>query len=320
MNDPANDDRFDHLPTPPRPVVVGVDGSEDSLRALMWAAGEARARRTPVRIVHAWTVPTVALTNPVVPSTFIEPSVFEGEGMQIVHDAANAVRHGFGGGCPVIEVRVVAGPPVSTLIDAARDGCLLVVGTRGRGAIERTLMGSVAEGCLGVAPVPVVVVGEATPAPGAGPVVVGVDASPAAREALRWAAREAGRSGRRLVVVHAQDLESTLRYDRESLPGGIDAVMEHGARRFLDQLLTEVAVISGRPRSTAWRVVAGRPADVLSAASAGASMLVLGQPHPHGLAERLLGSTARRCVRAARCPVAVVPVVVDTVRELECAS
>lgn len=313
------------LPVGSRPVVVGVDGSSDSIHALMWAAAEAVQRRTTLRIVHAWVIPALAFTTPVVPPTFVDPTIFQSAADEIVADAAGTVRARLGNRAPVVETRVATGEPATMLRDISQNACLLVVGSHGRGGVARAVLGSVAERCLAEVQVPVVVVRQDALTPSDGPVVVGVDESPAARDALRWAALEAGRSGRRLVVVHAHDVESTLRNDLDALPEGIGVVMERAGRRFLDHLLTEVAVIGDRPRSVAWRVVAGDPADVLVAASEGASLLVVGTPHPHGLAERVFGSTGRQCVREANCPVIVVPSMVPAppMAEgpvLECAS
>jgi nucleotide-binding universal stress UspA family protein len=120
------------------------------------------------------------------------------------------------------------------------------------------------------------------------------------------------------VVVHAHDVDTTLRPDLAGLPSELDGAMTRSARGFLDHLLTSVAVLGGRPRSVAWRVVAGDPKRALVDAAVGASMLVLGSPHPHGVVEHVVGSTARHCVREANCPVVIVPAAGP--EALECAS
>lgn len=304
------------------PVVVGVDGSSDSLHALMWAAAAAIERRTPLRIVHAWVVPAVAFTTPVVPPMFIDPTVFEASAATVVSEAVEMLRARLGIDCPQLEPITIAGEPTGVLLKESRSACLLVVGSHGRGVVSRTVLGSVAERCLTRAGVPVAVIRqEVVPSVG-GPVVVGVEDTAAAREALRWAAIEAGRLGRRLEVVHAHDVGTALRPDLGELPPALEQPIDRSVRRFLDHLLTEIALIGERPRSVAWRVVAGQADEVLVQASASASLLVVGSPHPHGLVERVVGSTGRVCVREATCPVVVVPSAVadEQARELECAS
>lgn len=310
------DDTLRHLPLASRPVIVGIDGSAGSRHALLWAAQEARARAVPLRVVHAWTLPAVALTTPVTTSVVVDPSVFEAAAVTLVEEAADLVRSEFGDLAPALSTDAVQGWPIEVLTDAAVEGSLLVVGSHGRSALAHVVLGSVAEACLRHSSAPVVVVPEGAVREDDGPVVVGVDDSAAARDALRWAALEAGRLGRRLVVVHAQDVD-TDRTDLQGLPDGIDAVMLRSGRQFLDHLLTAVAVIGGRPRSVAWRVVAGPATRALVAASGGAAMLVIGSPQPHGIVERVVGSTGLHCVREARCPVVVVPAEADV---LECAS
>lgn len=319
----AMDSYLHHLPAGSRPVVVGVDGSSDSTQALLWAAVEAAQRGVPLRIVAAWVVPALAFTTPVVPPTFVDPTIFEAAAEEIVTEAAETVRTRLGAGAPAVETIAVAGEPATVLSERSRHAEVLVVGSHGRGSVARAVLGSVAERCLALSSVPVVVVGEQASAPADGPVVVGVEDTPAARDALRWAVLEAGRLGRRLVVVHAHEVDSVLRPDLAELPPDVDEVTSKNVRRFLDHLLTEVAVIGGRPRSVAWRVVVGDATHRLVEASADASMLVVGTPRPHGLVERMVGSTGRHCVRTANCPVVVVPAAAIPEVDgpvLECAS
>jgi nucleotide-binding universal stress UspA family protein len=130
-------------------------------------------------------------------------------------------------------------------------------------------------------------------------IVVGVDGSPAAAAALRWAATEALRTGADLLAVHAW------------VPGrGPAAVHE-------PDLVTERSAI--RQRTVAWvldaldpvpgdlrvraEVRVGRPVAVLLAASRGADLLVIG--YDDGRAERPR-QTARRCLETAPCEVAVI--------------
>jgi nucleotide-binding universal stress UspA family protein len=135
-------------------IVVGIDGSEESKRALRWALEEARVRKSRVLAVHAWTYQFAAGAGylPTADPEFL-PSV-EGEAAQVLDEALAEV------GTEGVEVErlVVEGPPAATLVDAAGGADLLVVGSRGRGGFSGLLLGSVSQQCAHHAPCPVVIV------------------------------------------------------------------------------------------------------------------------------------------------------------------
>jgi nucleotide-binding universal stress UspA family protein len=134
-------------------IVVGVDGSEESLRALRWALDEARLRGAPLECVHAWSLPVVT-SGGLLPIT-------EGLVETLGEEAAKRVDVLFAGldteGVEV-EKNVVEGPPAAVLVDAARDAELLVVGSRGHGGFAGLLLGSVSHQCAHHAACPVVIV------------------------------------------------------------------------------------------------------------------------------------------------------------------
>lgn len=135
-------------------IVVGVDGSHASRRALAWAVDQARLCRATVEVIHAWTVPdmgadplTQALADP------DELEAFARRELQQTVDGAD--EHGL---VAPIERRLVRGDPTSALLTAAKDADLLVVGSRGLGAGGDRTLGSVSHGVICDAPCPVVVV------------------------------------------------------------------------------------------------------------------------------------------------------------------
>ena len=138
-------------------IVVGVDGSPDSQRALEFAFDMASRHSRELLVVHTWDVPPIgALTG--VPSP--EPP-------QLLQDLADTEMRamveqlaGFGDEYPDVQVhqRIIRGAPVSALSEAARGASLLVVGTRGRGGFRGLVLGSVSHGVLHHAPCPVAVV------------------------------------------------------------------------------------------------------------------------------------------------------------------
>lgn len=135
----------------PNPVVVGVDGSQGSARAMTWALDEARTRQLPVRVVTAWAW---------------------GGSSGGCRDAAGVVRQArhtqealvravlarFPGALPELTTELVQGDPASTLIERSRDGVLLVLGSHGLTGGTTSSVGSVADTCLRYGSCPVVVV------------------------------------------------------------------------------------------------------------------------------------------------------------------
>jgi nucleotide-binding universal stress UspA family protein len=132
-------------------------------------------------------------------------------------------------------------------------------------------------------------------------IVVGFDGSDGGVRALSWAVAEAAERGGTVQAVTAwQHAEPEL---------GAHARAEHyrTARVTLESAITEAR--EAHPGVTvAGEAVPGAPVDVLTRAATDADLLVLGS-HGHGrLFHAVLGSVAEQCVRAAVCPVVVVPV------------
>ena len=137
-------------------VVVGVDGSETSDRALRWALDDARARGGIVAAVHAWHVPfSMSLT-----AGTRDLSAFEDAAGRLLDQVVDATAAGYRD--VTVERVLVGGSPADTLLGAARDAALVVVGGRGVGGFRGLLLGSVSQQLAHHAPCPVVVVPAAT--------------------------------------------------------------------------------------------------------------------------------------------------------------
>ncbi len=140
-------------------VVVGVDGSRASVDALGWAVEYARCADASLRVVLAWERPTrVGYSPGVSPLPDAEPADRGRE--EAAADTLTAVIRMAAGETPPVPVerRVVQGPPAGVLIEEAATADLLVVGSRGHGAVTSLLIGSVSTHCVQRAPCPVVVV------------------------------------------------------------------------------------------------------------------------------------------------------------------
>jgi nucleotide-binding universal stress UspA family protein len=140
-----------------------------------------------------------------------------------------------------------------------------------------------------------------------GLIVVGVDSSAGAREALRFAVEEARHRQAGLRVVHARQFGYIGLSGLEGFsPVGADlSDLVRTAESALDGALDEVApdtngVVVER------RVVEGAPASVLVDESRNADLLIVGSRGHGGFAGLLLGSVSQQCAHHAACPVVIV--------------
>ncbi len=130
-------------------IVVGVDGSEGGERALRWAIHEAATRGGSVTAVAAWSwagMDAATITNPDEARRHVEDML----GKAIVKALNDDPRVS-------VATAVVLGAAGPTLVEAARDADLLVLGSHGHGRLFHAVVGSVAEDCIRTAPCPVVV-------------------------------------------------------------------------------------------------------------------------------------------------------------------
>ncbi|MFZ6003446.1 MAG: universal stress protein [Actinomycetota bacterium] len=288
------------------PIVVGVDGSEQSHHALAWAREEARLRGTGVRAAHVW-APPVPVSEFAAMAAPIDIEVYEKLAHGVVDDAVADIGGTAGGEVPVAP-RVVRGYPSTALCEQAEGADLLVVGSRGHGGFAGLLLGSVSHQCVHHATSPVAVVPLSAPMPDSSDVVVGVDGSDSSQIALRWAAREAVLRAARLSVVHAWSTPYAV------APGGfgigtlpVPEVLDESRamlHALVDRTLTEVG---DRPKDIELLAVDDRPARALLERSAEAGLLVVGSRGHGGFAELMLGSVSHQCLHHARCAVVVVP-------------
>jgi nucleotide-binding universal stress UspA family protein len=135
-------------------------------------------------------------------------------------------------------------------------------------------------------------------------IVVGVDGSPEGDRALQWAVREADRRGGTVQAVIAWAFDDI---DRAQIAKTHPSEEQANAERAIARSVA--AVHEAHPGVTvASEVVEGRPFTVLAEAAKDADLLVIGS-HGHGrLYHAVVGSVADECIRAAICPVVVIPV------------
>lgn len=282
-------------------IVVGVDGSDESRRALHWAVEEAAAWDAELDVVHAWDVPFASVAPPI--STTYQADVDEFErAAELLIDTEVAAATGRAAAVPrQVEKIVVRDSAARALLDCAKGADLLVVGSRGRGGFGGLLLGSVSNQCLHHASCPVVVVRGALDESRRGPVLVGIDGSECGRQALTWAIADAASNHRPVLALAA--------WSWLDQPG--DFSPDYGAKDV--QTMAEAAVAQARREVSGGgdvdievRVVNYHAAPALIEASSGASLLVVGSRGLGGFRGLLLGSVSNKCVHHAHCPVVVV--------------
>ncbi|MFJ5969387.1 universal stress protein [Streptomyces sp. NPDC093060] len=278
-------------------LVVGVDGSESSLRAVDWAADNAALRRTPLRLVYA------SLWERYEGASLAQGADRPSEQVmaeEIVQTAERRARRRQ----PDVHVTtdVLPEEPEQALVRESHSALAVVLGHRGRSGMTEAILGSVGVTVAEHAHCPVVVLrcDHADRArPGTpGRIVLGVDEKPAGSAALRFAAEEAGLRGVPLEAVHVSRHGVT-----GALPGRGGGKREPDAVPALDEALRDVPIGLEVLR----RTVSGRPRDGLLAASRDAALLVVGARRRPGHFGPQLGRVAHGVLHHAACPVAVVP-------------
>jgi len=267
-------------------ILVGYDGSDESRFALRWAAREARLHGSSLTACHVWHWPFA-----LVPSG---PEILETFRLMSEHTAESGatIARGIAPGL-AIRGHAARGPVAETLLGLSGDAEMLVVGHRGNEGFDGLLVGSVAARLAAHAYCPLVVVRE-TPATEDGPVVAGVDGSPASGTALAFAFEEAALRGVGVhLVCSAQDPGAAVREERD----------REAAARFERTVAPWCEKYPHVPARTSFVTVPPRAA-LLSAAET-AALLVVGR-RGHGDVRGLLGSVSQYMTHYAPCPVAVV--------------
>ena len=287
-------------------VVVGLDGSGGSIRALHWAAAAAQRMDATLQPVFAWEYPALALLPfpaglPVPPQEAMQADA-EVRAQGLVESAG-----ALDGLDTVAEPLVLQGTPGRVLCDAAASADLLVIGSRGLGSVKGVLLGSVSAHCANAAPCPVVIVPEDAPdevgaeggadGEGTGLVLVGVDGSASSDAAVKWADQWAP-EGSVLLLMHVWNVPITT--DASALTFDVEA-MDDAAKRLLDaaaDLVTDHEVETLRVRGDARMELQRRSED--------ADLVVIGA-RGHSMFERfLMGSVASHTVHHLSKPTVVV--------------
>ncbi|ELP68831.1 universal stress protein [Streptomyces turgidiscabies] len=286
------------------PLVVGVDGSEQSFGAVDWAADEATVRGVPLRLVYAsqwerYEGDALAQDLGRSPERILAETIVE---------AADERAHRRQADVKVV-AEVLPEEPVPALLREGRNASALVLGTRGRSGITELLLGSVSLAVAGRAQCPVIVVG-------CGPerrprirteqrVVLGVGADPNPA-AVDFAFRAAADRDATLRAVRAWRRPAHETVDHPLLTGEPARLHEQQAAEVLEEALRDTAAEHPSVRVRR-QTVEGPARKVLVEASATADLLVVGAQRREGHFGIQLGPVTHAALHHSACPVAVVP-------------
>lgn len=282
-------------------VLVGVDGSPASNAAVVWAARDAELKNLQLTVVHI--VNTDVATWPPMPYPETWGVWQEDEGRKVLAEAVKIAEEAVLTDRKLnIKTDLVHSTPVSAMIEMSKEAAILVLGSAGRGAVARLLLGSVSASLVRHASCPVAIIHDEDPLmphPLSAPVLLGVDGSPASEAATAVAFDEASRRGVELIALHAwNDLEVV------ELPGlDWDKVKAQAEVTLAERL---AGWQESYPDVRVCRVVVcDRPARQLVERSESAQLVVVGSHGRSALSGMLLGSVSNAVVHSARMPVIV---------------
>jgi nucleotide-binding universal stress UspA family protein len=283
-----------------RPIVVGVDGSPESLAAAHWAAREGLRRGLPVHLVHAWG------WHPQLPAPLDVGA--KGRAERTVHGVCALLEATHP--ALVITADMPVGPADAALLACGKNAEMLVLGSRGHSAISGFLLGSVGQQIMARAQCPVVMVradthGEGEPGPGE--VVIGLqDLQHPAESVLRFAFTAADARGAAVRAVHTWDLPSDVRYDSAS----VRLVDEDGTIADREERALAQAIRPWQrrfPRTpVVQRVVRGNAVGTLAENASDAAMVVVGRDKRRPVLGMRAGPVTHDVIHHVAAPVAVV--------------
>ena len=282
-------------------ILVAVDGSAESDAAVRWATEEAVLHYAPITLAHV-VVPVV--TSWPVRSLQAEFNQWqEDNARQVLDQAEQMVRASQDeSALPDVRTEVLHDYDVSALVTASKRARMVVVGSRGLGAVGRAVLGSVSSGLVHHARCPVAIVhaDQAQASDRTSPVLLGIDGSPASEAATALAFDEASRRKVDLVALHAwSDV-------------GIFPIVGMNWHEYED----EGHEVLGE-RLAGWqeqypdvhvrrRIVCDKPVRWLIEESQQAQLVVVGSHGRGGFPGMLLGSVSSAVAQSANAPVIVV--------------
>jgi nucleotide-binding universal stress UspA family protein len=286
-----------------KPIVAGTDGSEESLRAVEWAAREAVLRGAPLRIVAAAGLPPRMISRAGVGQYDTVTDVIMKERDAALRAAAERAARTAPG--LLIDTDPLSGAPAEAVTESGAGALMLVLGSRGIGAFTALVLGSVSRYAASHASCPVVAVRDENPA-ARGLIGVGVGDLEECGDALTFAFEEASLRHASLLALHAWHTPQgeISRAGQAFTAPGEEAAAADAARQLGGLLDDWRAKYPDVPVSH--EVVHGHPGRALIGLSARADLVVMGRHARHpGLAGP--GSVRHAVLSHAHGPVVTVP-------------
>ena len=282
-------------------IVVGVDGSESSGPALDWSADQAALDHRVLTLAHVMEVPMPAWTDTVVAIPEQAFAASEAKGQAVIDEARARVAHR----APAVEIREVLefGDARSLLLEQSTEAAAVVLGSRGRGQVRSTLLGSVAVAVARHASCPVVIHRPMKPGGARRGILVADDGTRLSRPVLEFAYRQAELTKLPLTVMHCfWDIQSVT--EASYAGAGVDREAER-----LELAETVAGLSEEHPDVDVTEVVQhGLPETKVALASDEMDLVVVGAHQGTRLQQLMFGSVSIQVLEHATCPVAVVPV------------
>ena len=280
-------------------ILVGVDASAASDAAIHWAAGEAVMRNGRVTLMHVVPPVITAWHRSPLQANIAEwqqdnAGVVIEQGLKTFHASVTEGRQ------LDVKTEVRYADVVAALVEASKCASLMVVGSRGLGAIGRALMGSVSSGLVRHSHCPVAVLHEGEAPDSTLPVLAGIDGSPASEAATALAFDEASRRGVDLVALHAWsdvDVLPILGIDWRQVEVEGHEVLAERLAGWQEQY-PDVTVRR--------RIVCDQPARWLIDESQQVQLVIVGSHGRGGFTGMLLGSVSSKVAQDAKAPAIVV--------------
>ena len=278
-------------------ILLATDGSEEAELAARTAADLAAKTGSELHVVHVLVLPPEALRDPFGTEARKE---FEKRGRERLDELVGRLEAS-GGAVGGAHLRV--GSPAAEIVAQAEElgAGMVVLGSRGLGAMRRALMGSVSDSVVRHAPCPVLVV-RSEPLAFPTKILLATDGSEEATLAASTAAELAKGTDSELHVVHVGSFVPTFLAATEEEPGR--AARE--ARKTLDNEVGRIQAADGTVVQAHLRVGGAPEEVVVLAEDMGAGLIVMGSRGRGGIRRALMGSVSETVMRHAHCPVFLV--------------
>ncbi|MFD5932284.1 universal stress protein [Streptomyces sp. NPDC060333] len=285
-------------------IVVGLDGTRESVAAGQWAASEAHLHNAPLHLVHV-EESTAPLDAPA-PTADVRRHWTDA----LLSEAADDLLTSHAG--VVVSTESIDGPPAASLKKAAEDASMLVLGSRGLGSLTGYILGSVAMAVVHTTERPVVLVRTDEDAEASAgsththdrPLVVGLDLSRPCDTLLAFAFAEASLRDCALHAVYSWKLPPVAGYGSAYDPR-VHAQLDLSARTNLSDVLRP-----WREKYPAIDVIehasAGHPVHQLMEKASGAGLLIVGRRIRRSPVGAHIGPVTHSVIHHARVPVAVI--------------